>query len=244
MSELIQSYDYSAIKFKAENRDIHETNVHRIMESMKVYGFSPAKPIHVNSNMEIIDGQHRFVAATKLGIPFYYVIDDQFDFITANSTSRCLCSADYAKYHATLGEKAYQDILNYTLKYKINTSLIIALICKGKKNKSFQLGDIKLILDNEAREKLIQYFVEFRDFCLKKKIKPKSFATARIICRVFNFLYSLDFDFKGFLDSLPSTAAMLMWTGEIKSQVMNFIDMYNHKKRKKIPYPDFSKLKK
>lgn len=63
-------YDY--FKVIEGNRNIDESKVRKLMESMKEKQL--VIPVLVNENYEIIDGQHRFTACSRLGLPIYYII--------------------------------------------------------------------------------------------------------------------------------------------------------------------------
>lgn len=63
-------YDY--FKVIEGNRNIDESKVRKLMESMKEKHL--VIPVLVNENYEIIDGQHRFTACSRLGLPIYYII--------------------------------------------------------------------------------------------------------------------------------------------------------------------------
>ena len=63
-------YDY--FKVIEGNRNIDEAKVRKLMESMKEKQL--VIPVLVNENYEIIDGQHRFTASSRLGLPIYYII--------------------------------------------------------------------------------------------------------------------------------------------------------------------------
>lgn len=64
--------NYSIFKMLDGNRRVNQLNLRRIIQSMR------EKPlvtiIYVNEKMEIIDGQHRFLAMRELGLPINYVL--------------------------------------------------------------------------------------------------------------------------------------------------------------------------
>lgn len=63
--------------------------------------------------MEIVDGQHRFLAAKKMGIPVIYrVVKDSGndDFILVNSINKCLKTADYLNYYLKKGNKKMEQM--------------------------------------------------------------------------------------------------------------------------------------
>ena len=55
------------------NRDITESRVSAIIDSIEKVGYQPV-PILVNEKMEVIDGQGRLEACKRLGLPIYYIV--------------------------------------------------------------------------------------------------------------------------------------------------------------------------
>lgn len=68
--------DYDMFIFREDNRSkIDYAHVEKIKNSIKSKNMLELRPILVNEKMEIIDGQHRLLAAKGLDIEIYYVIE-------------------------------------------------------------------------------------------------------------------------------------------------------------------------
>lgn len=65
--------DYGAFRKLEKNRSVMSRRVERLIESFK--GGIVKNPIIVNEKMEIIDGQGRFEARKRLGLPIDFIID-------------------------------------------------------------------------------------------------------------------------------------------------------------------------
>ena len=65
--------DYSIFKRLVGNRDIPESRISKIVESIQTIGWVH-NPIIVNEKMEVIDGQGRLTALQRLKMPIEYVI--------------------------------------------------------------------------------------------------------------------------------------------------------------------------
>ena len=75
-SVIHETCDYDKFGFLESNRKPNDAHVDRLVESMKEeYLISP---ITVNENFDIIDGQHRFKAAQKSGLPVRYIVADGY----------------------------------------------------------------------------------------------------------------------------------------------------------------------
>ena len=72
-SELYGSFEI------ANNRDVDERHVLALMRSIAASDHTASHPIsvkYVDEKMWIFDGQHRFIACRNLGLPIYYIIDN------------------------------------------------------------------------------------------------------------------------------------------------------------------------
>ena len=72
----IETKEYSKFKFLKGNRDINESHVKRLMISFQIHYLLTI--LIVNDHFEIIDGQHRFLAAKNLGLPIIYLIKPEY----------------------------------------------------------------------------------------------------------------------------------------------------------------------
>lgn len=67
--------EYERFKVLSGNRDVKDGGVKSIKESISEIGLM-CSPIIVNKLYEIIDGQNRFTACKQLGLPIYFVIEE------------------------------------------------------------------------------------------------------------------------------------------------------------------------
>jgi|SaaInl3SG_22_DNA_1037383.scaffolds.fasta_scaffold05685_10 hypothetical protein len=70
--KVLKTKDYDQFSFIDGNRDINKENLTRIKQSM-VEKYIPV-PIIVNDRYEIIDGQHRFLAAKSLSLAIHFIV--------------------------------------------------------------------------------------------------------------------------------------------------------------------------
>tara|TARA_Y100000361_G_scaffold153928_1_gene177320 strand:+ start:2669 stop:3454 length:786 start_codon:yes stop_codon:yes gene_type:complete len=83
------------------NRDIDETNLKNIKESIERSGLlQPIKVVKRNGHFYVFDGQHRYLACRELNIPVKYVIEDNvdlFSMLELNNHSKLMNSWDIIK---------------------------------------------------------------------------------------------------------------------------------------------------
>jgi len=140
------------LKLNKVNRPILESHVKNLAKSMLINGYWEGKPIQVNEKLEILDGHHRYLAAKKLQIPYYYVIEkfkgkDIDAMIQLNLTARVLNGSAYSEMYAKSGNNNYIELVSLLHKKKLTfTHLIIIFSNIDSARKIISSG--KFIFDN------------------------------------------------------------------------------------------------
>lgn len=106
--QVFTTTSYQLFKRIKGNRAVNPLHLSRLKKSMqKQYLFSP---IIVNERLEIIDGQHRFDAASDLGLPVYYIKVKGYgltEIQMLNSNTSNWNRLDYLQGFCDLGRKPY-----------------------------------------------------------------------------------------------------------------------------------------
>lgn len=76
VAQVMETTDYSIFKPTVGNRNVNKLHVKRLKDSFKdTYLMAPAI---VNQNFEMIDGNHRKEAAQSMGLPFRFIICNDY----------------------------------------------------------------------------------------------------------------------------------------------------------------------
>jgi hypothetical protein len=188
----MKTQNYEMFKFMLNNRKINEGLVKRLIASIKKIGYLEGKPIIVNHDMIVIDGQHRLEACKRLSLPIYYSISNVCPneaMIHLNMNQQIWRLEDYIHSWAESGKQVYKDLIDFENLYKLGVSNNLVIFRTGtrkaddvRKGVEFQPNDkaheiAKFILD--CKEYLPYYsnkmFVQsiailFRE-CSDKEIK-------------------------------------------------------------------------
>lgn len=98
--------NYDMFVLRPDNREsISYEHVNRLARSIKQRNMLDMKPVLCNEKMEILDGQHRFLAAKQVGETVYYSIEE-------NITPLDMLKLQISK------QWNYQDYLNYFVKHE------------------------------------------------------------------------------------------------------------------------------
>lgn len=144
MSTIIQAtLDYSLFHRIESNRDINPSHLKRLMASIQAKNYLYLFPIIINKDMEIVDGQHRLIAARELKLPIFYLIDDKItkaEIAMVNSNRKGWAAIDYIEYYAKEGNAAYKKITTLLSEYpRLRPQCAMQLIANNL-NKNIQGG--------------------------------------------------------------------------------------------------------
>ena len=150
--------DYSIFKRLVGNRDIPESRISKIIDSIQKIGWVH-NPIVVNEKMEVIDGQGRLTALQRLKMPVEYII------APGASTKECIYMnmnmvnwklPDFIKSYAEQGNENYQRLLSLMEKYVTgNLDIISTAVYRVSKSKHRDIKEGILQLTQEQYEAAI-----------------------------------------------------------------------------------------
>ena len=115
--KIYSTKDYSRFSFLDNNRIVKSSHVDMLKKSIKNIDLTKYNPIKVDANLRIIDGQHRFHACMELGLPIYYVVDDDDDaeqaMINCNKINKKWEMMDWLRYRANKNGGCYKQLLDF-----------------------------------------------------------------------------------------------------------------------------------
>lgn len=173
MDEIITTTDYSIFTKMKGNRVVNEKHVRKLMKAFENNYLKT--PIFVNEKMEVIDGQHRLEAASRMGYPvFYYKVGKVGlrEVQQLNSTSKNWCGADYLNCYCDLKAAPYLRLKEFVDNYpefRIGVAGEILSDTKtgGRFSDNFKEGKFKVGDIGDAYEvagRLRQYKPYFADY--------------------------------------------------------------------------------
>lgn len=122
--------DYTVFTFRPDNRRvIDQTHVQRLAHSITSRNLLELRPITVNAEMEILDGQHRLLAAKSLNIPIFYKIEKNLtapDIILMN-ISKPWAIEDYLNFYCQHAYIEYQKLQDFAKNNNLSLKLAITL---------------------------------------------------------------------------------------------------------------------
>lgn len=144
---------YDLFVFRDDNRErIDQAHVKRLIESIRARNLLELRPIVVNEKMEIIDGQHRVLAAKALQVEIYYQVEKKLeakDIILMN-INKSWSMGDFLNFYCNHHYPEYLKLRDFMKKH--NLILKVALnIAMGQTHVGYQdFKDGSFIFNDET----------------------------------------------------------------------------------------------
>lgn len=239
--QIEKTKNYDMFVFRQDNRQIDKQHVRRLKESIEARNLLDMRPISVTKEYEILDGQHRLMAAKELGVEIYYKIEEILnsqDMILMN-VSKAWSIADFMNYYVSNKFPEYLK-LQVLIKEK-NISLSNALHitlgrCKCNFD-DFKKGKYKY---DETMLSKIEELNETTDFIKRINGSNNStFTKTAKYCKALMVLFSHEgFDYERFKRSLGKHMSRVMIKATYKDYLNLFVDIYNHRNYDRIELDD------
>lgn len=231
--------DYSQFKILNANREIRQAHVKQLIISISEKNLLAEHPIEVNSEMEILDGQHRLKAAEALGLPIYYYVandSDLNDVRLLNVNQRPWTWRDYINFYDQQGKSAYTTLK----KFMENTHLPVgvALTLLTTENGRREGGDVMLfkngnivVLDEVKAYEMAEKIREIEPYTEGAVVLDRDFIVA---------LYQVYTKFKhsqvmNKLRKLPRAFAL---RSNVRNYLREFEDLMNYGAKKRVSLSD------
>ncbi len=129
---ILETKEYNIFKIFKGNRPLDKFNLKKLTGAMTVENLLPQVPILVNGKMEIIDGQHRFMAAKSLNLPISYILKEDAnyqDIISLNEHKRNWKGEDYLRlYGEGLNRESYLMLESFMKENHLKLSVALMIV--------------------------------------------------------------------------------------------------------------------
>ncbi len=145
--------NYEQFSFRDDNRErIDQGHVKRLVESIKARNLLELRPIVVNEKMEVIDGQHRLLAAKALQVEIYYQVEKKLeatDIIRMN-INKSWAMGDFLNFYCTHHYPEYLKLRDFMKKHSLNLKVALN-IAMGQTHVGYaDFKDGKFIFNDET----------------------------------------------------------------------------------------------
>lgn len=179
MEQIKKTNNYSLFSFLDGNRIVTKKNT--LVKSIRKIDLTMYKPILVDGEYRIIDGQHRYLACVELNKPIYYMIvknkDVKMALIALNAHQKMWRQEEYLSFFDANNGGSYSELKRFMEKHKMPISNAMVVFPKGQINASYiKSGNLDVEI-NEQCDK-IAYFLSSENIRNLNFSKTRSFVLA------------------------------------------------------------------
>ena len=237
---IVTTDNYDQFKRFESNRSVKKRVVKKLVESFQTTkGMLTSKPILVNKNLYVLDGQHRLEACKELGIPVHYTVvnDDVKQIPIYNTYQEKWDMTDFVEHYASKGNKNYKKLLE--IKEKTGVSIAGILEMTGSSTGGYGNEFIKkgaFIFERDV-EQAVKEVNEVMELCFvvlgKRIIKTKIIRAVRFLKRI------RAFDVNKLIEKIKKFQGKLYSCTSSEEYIDMFIKLYNyHRTESKITERD------
>lgn len=162
--------EYDRFKTAPGNRQLYRDHIRVLVRSFEEHPqLVELRPILVNSQYEVIDGQHRLEALKVLGLSVPYIVADDLSIETAqllNATQKAWSAIDFLLSYQTMGVKDYVTLQRYLDEFGFPlrpTITILSGLPGGRAARRFKNGDFETRGDIETADHFFHHAIDLLD---------------------------------------------------------------------------------
>lgn len=136
-----ETIDYEVFRKHPSNREIDQHVVKSIENSISMKNLLSLRPILIDKDFFVIDGQHRLEVAKKLGIPIHYQTQEDVsaqDMVLLNNNQKTWTINDYLNFYVNEGYSEYVLLNSYINKDKLKLNITLRLLNGSRTSNFFQ----------------------------------------------------------------------------------------------------------
>jgi hypothetical protein len=242
----MKTTDYTIFRNIVGNRKIVSKQAEKLAEAIERKNLLEYFPVLVNEHMQVIDGQHRLVAAAKLQYPVHYEVVHGLkleDVMSINTNSKSWTINDFIDTYITLGNQSYQVLKDFMQKYNMAPSMSAALLYGF--NSTTPGGISELLRDGK-------FNVNTPDFAYKvanslndlKRYAEFRISSDRILINTLRVLFNNEtFDFERLLAKLRLSNLKLEKRHTTAQYLLEIEELYNFNSKIKVELYTSSQIK-
>jgi len=234
MSEIQKTTDYAIFKKHPNNREEDPGNIKKITQSIKARNLLSFRPILVDSEMRVIDGQHRLTVAKLLGLEIYYQVQSECtheDIVLLNQHQKGWSIEDFIDYYVSLGNKNYLSFKTLSQLTGCSYNALVRMMGYQKssyvniKNGTFKYFDLKEVLAIQSSLEKAKEAIAVLSAII---IKDSSFIrTERFKAALCSFVKNEQIDFSTFLSKIRIKSDAIKPCTSLPAYMEMFLNIYN-----------------
>lgn len=245
VNKVYKTSNLSMFKQIDGNRIPNLQHVKRLADSIRVYGMK-CNPILVNERMEVIDGQHRLMAAKEAESFVYYIIVNGYDLKevhTLNLNQKNWTKKDFMEGYANMGIESYIKLRDFVNKNDDFGFADCIALCQNNTSWGNKMLNQKIFKNINSTEVFEEGTWKCNDMDLAQDYANKirmiksyysGYNRSSFLTTMIGLLQKETFDFNDFMHKIRLQPTALVDCAN-RDQYRTLIeDIYNYKRREKI----------
>lgn len=231
VNEILQTRDYGFFKFTDKNRIVIPSHVKRLTQSMKDNGWVRGSYVVVDKNGNVIDGQHRVLAAAISKVPINYVIESRIsvdNIRLLNTNSKNWNIIDHLQYHVKEGNQNYILLDRFMKNFPDLRPTECTMLVKNNSSSAtrgeFESGNFVV------RDMKVAYDWGHKIMSLKPYFE-KGYNKSIFVRAIVKVLQKPEFNFDEFRHKVQLRPKSIFMCGTVEQYVEMIEDIYNYKRK-------------
>lgn len=232
VGEIFQTKDYSIFKFRNDNRDIIQSHVNNLSKSMLVDGWQDGSTAVVNQRFEVIDGQHRILAAQKANVSVRYEVVRNANLNTIrrlNTKTKNWNIITHLKSYVKEGNQNYilldRFMKNFPTLRPTECMMLVKNSMSSAKREEFESGNF-VVKDMKKAYEWGHRIMRLRSY-FEKGYNKSIFVRALIEI----FINKPKFNFDEFVHKIQIRPRSIYMCGTVSQYIEMIEDIYNYKRK-------------
>lgn len=238
MTMLQETRDYDVFRKHFCNRGLHEGNLKKLQKAISKANLLKSRPILIDQEFRVIDGQHRLEVARRMGIPIWYQVHEGFgqeDIIKLNNAVKSWSIPDYLNFYANNDYENYVQLSEFIEKNKVDVNIALHLLnadrstgfYKDFKDGLYEFPESTQYMDSIKRKLMIEDTIEF----IRKKTSGNKVYLGRVTfyCALVSFFSQNYFNYDVFMKKLQYKLDLMRPCSKKEEYLKILKDIYNWK---------------
>lgn len=228
--------DLSQFTFTEENRKVRNDHLSELIESIRSCNLLEMRPITVNEKMEVIDGQHRLMAARHLGLPIYYKVEKNLDadHMIALNLSRQWNHADYLNHYVQRGFPEYRKFQEFVKSQQLRIPVALTLLMGNGHSVRRDFREGKFKFNQEFTQDQLTNCRTTQDVIKRSNGVSHYLESAKFWKAIVTLVSHPDFNLEKWLDNLKRFTTRFDMKATTADYLKLIMDVYNWRNPKKI----------
>lgn len=227
---MLSTKDYGIFHTINGNRSADHNHVKKLAQAIEKKNLLGEFPILVNERMEIIDGQHRLLAASKVQVPIYYTIVRGLglnDVTNINTASKSWSIGDFVESFIRLDNVEYIELKDFVQEFGVGYGMAGGLLggqtTMGGRHtvQRIREGNFKVKSRDKARE-IAEMLRELQPYAEFKVGADRALAAA-----LFYTTMNKDFNADRLINKLKMHGRMIMKRSSARYYLIELDELYN-----------------